>query len=85
MNFDSITSGATVDNYYNGGTDSLGQMGPDYGAVFTPGDWQTVTGFGETSQPNLAASLSGAGAVDVASGFVGSISFTFGGFYALNS
>jgi hypothetical protein len=80
MNFDTMTVGATVDNYYNGGTDSLGETGPNYGAVFTPGDWEVSTGFGETSPPNFAYSFSGAGAVNVANGFTGSVYFTYGAF-----
>jgi hypothetical protein len=80
MNFDSITIGATVDSYYDGGIDSFGEVGPNDGVVFTIGDWSTLSGYGETSQPNFAFSISGAGVVDVASGFTGAVSFTYGAF-----
>jgi hypothetical protein len=79
MDFDTITTGASVDAYYAGGTDSLGEIGPNYGVTFTPGDWITATGFGQTSQPNLAYSESGGGQVDVTGGFT-SLSFTYGAF-----
>jgi hypothetical protein len=82
INFDTITTGATVDNYYNGGQDSVGETGPNFGVVFQTGDWQTITGYGETSQPNLAFSRSGTGVVDVAGGFTGQLSFTYGAFSA---
>jgi hypothetical protein len=79
IDFDSISSGASVDSYYAGGMDSAGEVGPNYGVTFTPGDWITLSGFGETSQPNLAFSASGLGVIDFASG-TPSISFTYGGF-----
>jgi len=31
INFDAVTPTATVDGFYNGGTDSLGGSGPNYG------------------------------------------------------
>lgn len=79
-NFDTITTGATVDSYYAGGTDSYGEVGPNWGITYLAGDWATTTGFGETSQPNLAYSISGAGTVDDTNGFSGSLSFTYGAF-----
>jgi hypothetical protein len=82
INFDTITTGATVDGYYDGGTDSLGETGPNLGVDFLAGDWQTLTGFGETSQPNFAFSISGAGSVNVAAGFSDQLSFTYVGFTA---
>jgi hypothetical protein len=80
INFDTITTGAAVDGYYNGGTDSLGEKGPNLGVGFLAGDWLTASGFGETSQPNLAYSNSGLGSVNVAAGFSHQLSFTYGGF-----
>jgi len=79
IDFDSITTGATVDSYYDGGTDSFSETGPSWGVSFTPGDWHTATNFGETSQPNLAYSDSGTGGFDSTGGF-SHISFTYGGF-----
>lgn len=74
LTFDEITTGAPVNSFYNGGG------GPNYGVDFLAGDWVTASGFGQTSQPNLAYSNSGAGYFNVASGFTGSLSFTYGAF-----
>ena len=81
INFDAITTGASVDSFYNGGTDSLGEVGPSLGVGFQTRDWLTTTGFGETTQPNLAYSSSGLGSIDVYGGFT-SLNFTYGAFSA---
>jgi hypothetical protein len=78
IDFDAITTGATVDKYYAGGLDSLGETGPDYGVAFTLGDWVTTTDFGETSQPNLAYSDSGLGMMDAFGGMTGFVKFSYG-------
>lgn len=80
IDFDTIATGATVDSYYAGGTDSVGETGPNYGVTFTAGDWNAITDFGETSQPNFAYSASGQGSFDVANGFTGAVNFTYGAF-----
>jgi len=53
INFDAVTTYASVDQFYNGGTDSAGASGPNYGVAFF--GFVTITGYGETSQPNLAS------------------------------
>jgi hypothetical protein len=80
LDFDGITSFASVDNYYNGGTSSAGDVGPNYGIVFQAGDWITTTGFGETSEPNLAYSASGAGWINFLNGTTTGFNFSYGGF-----
>jgi hypothetical protein len=80
IDFDAVPTFDSVDEFYNGGTSSSGAMGPNLGVSFTAGDWLTTTGFGETSQPNLAYSNGGAGEVNVAAGFATQISFTYGAF-----
>ena len=79
IDFDSLTTQATVDSYYAGGTDSFAETGPSYGVTFTAGDWTVLSGYGETSQPNFAYSNSGTGGFDAVGGF-SHISFTYGGF-----
>lgn len=74
ITFDELGTQVPVNAFYNGGG------GPNYGVDFLAGDWFTSTGFGQTSQPNLAYSLSGSGYFNVASGFTGSLSFTYGAF-----
>jgi hypothetical protein len=34
INFEGISAGCNVDNYYNNGTDSCGERGPNYGIAF---------------------------------------------------
>ncbi len=66
INFDAVTIGANVDGFYNGGADSAGASGPNYGVQFT--NLTATTGFGETSPPNLAYVNSPTGEIDVAAG-----------------
>jgi hypothetical protein len=80
INFDAITTGASVDKFYAGGLDSAGETGPDYGVAFQLGDWITVSGYSETSQPNLAYSASGNSVVDFFNGFTTGFNFTYGTF-----
>ena len=80
VNFDGVTTGARVNEFYNGGTDSVGGTGPNVGVSFQLDDWFTGTGFGETSEPNFAYSSSGGGTINVAGGFTSSFSFTYGVF-----
>ncbi len=74
ITFDEIATGVSVNSFYNGGG------GPNYGVDFLSGDWTVLSGFGETSQPNFAYSQSGSGYFNVASGFTGTLSFTYGAF-----
>jgi hypothetical protein len=80
LNFDGVTTDASVDNFYNGGTSSLGDVGPNYGIVFQPGDWIAVTGFGETSSPNFVYSDSGAGWINFLNGTTTGFNFSYGAF-----
>ena len=77
INFDAVTTSASVDQFYNGGTDSAGASGPNYGVAFF--GFVTTTGFGETSQPNLADGTTGNDYVNVYGGFT-ALSFTDGQF-----
>jgi PEP-CTERM motif len=74
ITFDDLTVGATVDNFYNGGG------GPNLGVDFFVLDWEVQTGFGQTSQPNFAFSRGGNGFFNIAAGFTGALSFTYGAF-----
>jgi len=80
VNFDDITLGASVDSFYNGGTSSAGDIGPDLDIEFQAGDWIAQTAFGQTSAPNLAYSLSGTGYVNFLSGITTGLNFSYGGF-----
>lgn len=80
LNFDGVTTNASVDNFYNGGTSSLGDVGPNYGIVFQPGDWIAVTGFGETSAPNFVYSDSGTGWINFLNGMTTGFNFNYGAF-----
>lgn len=79
IDFDAVTSSAEVAEFYNGGTDSAGASGTNYGVAFF--GFLTASGFGETSAPNLATGITGTDIVDVAAGF-SSLSFTYGNFSA---
>jgi PEP-CTERM motif len=74
ITFDEVGIGPTVDGFYNGGG------GPNLGADFLAGDWVVISGFGQTSQPNFVFSQSGTGFLNIAAGFTGALSFTYGAF-----
>ncbi|RBP13886.1 putative secreted protein with PEP-CTERM sorting signal [Roseiarcus fermentans] len=76
INFDAVTSYANVDNFYDGGTDSAGASGPNLGVDFV--GWTTASGFGATSQPNLAYNSADPATIDVAAGFSAGLAFTQG-------
>ena len=78
INFDSLTTGAEIQNYYNGGTDNLGETGPNFGVAFF--GWLTTTNFGETSEPNLAYAADNPSIIDVSAGFSHQLAFTQGFF-----
>jgi hypothetical protein len=77
IDFDGITSGAFVDGFYAGGTDSLAETGPNLGVTFN--QFLTTSNFGETSQPNLAYDNQAGAFFDSLAGFKG-VSFTYGAF-----
>ncbi|WP_235914628.1 PEP-CTERM sorting domain-containing protein [Rugamonas rivuli] len=78
MNFDGVTTYAAVDEFYNGGTDSAGAFGVNYGVSYH--DFLTVDGsYGQTSLPNLAYNGVEMAVANVAAGFT-SLSFTSGAF-----
>ena len=76
-NFDTVTTGATVDEHYNGGKDGAGVAGSSIGLSFS--NFVTTTGFGETSAPNLAYNISAIAIINFASGF-GRVEASYGAF-----
>jgi hypothetical protein len=78
MNFDGVTTGYEVAEFYNGGTDGAGVSGVNYGVSYH--DFTVTNGaFGQTSLPNLAYNSAAVSVADVAAGFT-SLSFTSGAF-----
>lgn len=76
-----LALGTTVDEFYNGGTNSAGETGPNVGVSFLPtNDWEVETGFGETSEPGFTFSSSGTGFLNVPGGFVDGFSLNYGAF-----
>jgi len=69
IDFDAITTSSLVDDFYS-----------SEGVFFETGNWAAETGFGQTSQPNLAVMIGDAGYMNVTGGFEGSLSFTYGVF-----
>lgn len=92
LDFEGVGDGASVDDFYNGGTDSLGNSGTDYGINFssaslaiTDGDTKGVPSDGnfanEPSPDTILFFLSGSQAtMNVAEGFDTGFSF----FYSAN-
>lgn len=52
INFDDVPTGDSIDGFYSGGTSSSGASGANLGVFFD--GWATTSGFGQTSEPNLA-------------------------------
>lgn len=77
VNFDGVPTNDLVNGFYSGGTSSSGATGPNLGVSFT--GFQTTTGFGETSPPNLAFNAGGPAFANTTFGFTG-FSFTAGFF-----
>lgn len=69
INFDDINTNELVNGFY------LSE-----GVQFQTDDWLVSTGFGETTAPNFATSLSGGGAVNFIQGFSGQLTFSYGAF-----
>jgi hypothetical protein len=91
LDFDGSTNGAFVNDFYNGGTDSIGGVGANYGVAFSANAQVIADGAtsgsniaGEPSAPNVLYFTAGSQlAVNVVSGFESRISFfnssAFGG------
>jgi PEP-CTERM motif len=77
VNFDGVPTNDLVNGFYSGGTSSSGATGPNLGVSFT--GFQTTSGFGETSPPNLAFNAGGPAFANTTFGFTG-FSFTAGFF-----
>jgi len=69
LDFDAIATDDKVDDFY-----------ASEGVYFQIDDWQTVTGFWEISEPNIAVLNPSTGYMNVVNGFVGSLSFNYGVF-----
>ena len=68
LTFDGLTNGAQIQSYYNGGTDSLGNVGFNYGVTFDGGTVQVANGL------TYLTNVSG---VHVAGGFPTGVSFNY--------
>lgn len=76
IDFDSIANNAHVNQFYNGGTDSLGGSGPNFGIDFS--GFVTASSLSApTSPPRYVYVAQAAGIVNVAAGFTG-FSFAYG-------
>lgn len=75
IDFDGVTTGYSVNEYYNGGMDGNGVVGPDYGVSFY--GFATWEDYGETSEPNMVYTTSDRSYVNVEEGFY-SLSLTNG-------
>ena len=70
LDFDSIPTNDAVDDFYS-----------SEGIFFDAGNWITVAGVGQTSDPNLAAMVSDIGYMNVTGGFTVSLRFSYGTFF----
>lgn len=84
LNFEGATSFGFVENFYNGGTDSHGASGVDYGAIFSSSGIAIVDDslnlFRFSNQPSGVTVLFGDAApvvLNVAAGFTGQVSFFY--------
>jgi hypothetical protein len=77
VDFDGVPTNDLVNGFYSGGTSSSGAIGPNLGVSFI--GFQTTSGFGETSPPNLAFNAGGPAIVNTNFGF-SAFSFTAGFF-----
>ncbi|MDP3669586.1 MAG: PEPxxWA-CTERM sorting domain-containing protein [Telluria sp.] len=76
IDFDSIANNAHVNQFYNGGLDSLGGSGPNFGIDFSA--FVTATSLSApTSPPRYVYVTKPTGIVNVAAGFTG-FSFAYG-------
>ena len=77
IDFDQVTRGASVENFYNGGSDSTGASGPNLQVRFT--NFVTTTGFGEVSLPYLAYNTDALATINSGLGF-GRVEVAYGAF-----
>lgn len=78
INFDSLANNVYVNNYYAGGTDSMGNpggAGANQGIAFI--GFVTAPGVGATSTPNYAYANGATDTINVAGGF-SALNFTYG-------
>lgn len=68
LNFEGSRDGALIQNFYNGGTDSFGNSGGNYGVTFDGGVVRIVNGL---------AYLTNVSSVRIASGFQNGVSFNY--------
>jgi hypothetical protein len=68
LNFEGSQDGALIQNFYNGGTDSLGNRGGDYGVTFEGGVIRVENGL---------TYLTGVTKISVAGGFADGVSFNY--------
>lgn len=80
IDFDSMVSNVHVLNYFAGGTDSLGNAGPNEGVTFQ--GFITATGTAASSDPRYAYlnSVTGKGTINFATGF-SAFSFAYGAYF----
>ena len=84
LDFTGATSNASVNNFYNGGTDSAGASGTNYGVGFAPSvldltndaDFTYFTG-GPSNSAIYVNPGDVAGVMNVASGFTGSLALSY--------
>ncbi|OYU99311.1 MAG: hypothetical protein CFE45_13420 [Burkholderiales bacterium PBB5] len=82
INFETVTSFASIESYYDGGADGAGAIGPSLGVVFT-GDAlglanDFVTYFTHAPSPiGVMAPVGADATMNVASGFAGAVSFAY--------
>jgi hypothetical protein len=67
VDFDAVSHGATVDEFYNGGFDGAGARGPKLLLRFS--NFLTTSGFGEISEPHLAYNIGTVATVSFVPGF----------------
>ncbi len=76
----SLFSQATTINFEDATTSPVDNSYAAEGVIFQTGDWELSGGFGPTSPPNFAFSLSGTGYMNVIGGFTNSLVFSYGAF-----
>lgn len=68
LTFEGSQDGALIQNFYNGGTDSFGNSGANYGVTFDGGTVRVVNGL---------TYLTGVTAVRIAGGYLNGVSFNY--------
>ncbi|MES3026096.1 MAG: PEP-CTERM sorting domain-containing protein [Pseudomonadota bacterium] len=75
IDFDTLTNNAAVNQFYNGGVDSLGLAGIDFGIEFI--NFKAGTAAASVSAPNYGYLPAALGKINVAAGFTG-FDFSYG-------